>query len=205
MPLPVGRGCPLRVGEPSPPYVPQVKIWRIKITPTSFEPGELEIEEGDYVEWINTDREAVHSVRAKNGDFESNPLDFGKIWGCFFFKQGSYDYNCKFHHHQWWYAKGGYNLEPYISVKPKSGGSGSSPAPPTPPAGTTHDVAITSTGFSPSSITIKVGDQVRWTNQDSTTHDAMADDHTSWGSPNLSPGKVWSYTFTQAGTYGYHC
>ena len=52
-PLPVGRGCPLRVAEPAPPYQPQVKIWRIKITPDSFDPPELEIEERDYVEWIN--------------------------------------------------------------------------------------------------------------------------------------------------------
>jgi plastocyanin len=204
-PLPVGRGCPLRVAEPAPPYQPQVKIWRIRITPTSFDPGELEIEERDYVEWINTDREGVHSVRAKNGDFESGPLDPGKIWGCFFFKAGTYDYNCKFHKHEWWYDRGGYNLTPYIRVKPKSGSGGSSPAPPPPAATTTHDVAITSTGFSPSSLTIKAGDSVRWTNQDTTTHDAMADDHSSWGSPNLPPGKVWSHIFGQSGTFGYHC
>jgi plastocyanin/FtsP/CotA-like multicopper oxidase with cupredoxin domain len=204
-PLPVGQGCPLRVAEPAPPYQPQVKIWRIRITPTSFDPGELEIEERDYVEWINTDREGVHSVRAKNGDFESGPLDPGKIWGCFFFKAGTYDYNCKFHKHEWWYDRGGYNLTPYIRVKPKSGSGGSSPAPPPPAATTTLDVAITSTGFSPSSLTIKAGDSVRWTNQDTTTHDAMADDHSSWGSPNLPPGKVWSHIFGQSGTFGYHC
>jgi plastocyanin len=204
-PLPVGRGCPMRVAEPAPPYQPQVKIWRIRITPTSFDPGELEIEERDYVEWINTDREGVHSVRAKNGDFESGPLDPGKIWGCFFFKAGTYDYNCKFHKHEWWYDRGGYNLTPFIRVKPKSGSGGSSPASPPPVAATTRDVAITSTGFSPSSITIKAGDTVRWTNQDTTTHDAMADDHASWGSPNLPPGKVWSHIFGQAGTFGYHC
>jgi plastocyanin len=33
----------------------------------------------------------------------------------------------------------------------------------------------------------------------------MADDHTSWGSPNLPPGKVWSQVFGQSGTFGYHC
>jgi plastocyanin len=203
-PLPVGRGCPLRVAEPAPPYQPQVKIWRIKITPDSFDPPKLEIEERDYVEWINADPDALHSVRAKNGDFESGPLDPGQIWGCFFFKAGTYDYNCKFHHHQWWYPSG-YYLTPYIRVKPKSGSGGSSPAPPPPAATTTRDVAITSTGFSPSSITIKVGDTVRWTNQDNTIHDAMSDDHTAWGSPNLPPGKVWSRIFAQSGTFGYHC
>jgi plastocyanin/FtsP/CotA-like multicopper oxidase with cupredoxin domain len=203
-PLPVGRGCPLRVAEPAPPYQPQVKIWRIKITPDSFDPPKLEIEERDYVEWINADPDALHSVRAKNGEFESGPLDPGQIWGCFFFKAGTYDYNCKFHHHQWWYPAG-YYLTPYIRVKPKSGSGGSSPAPPPPAATTTRDVAITSTGFSPSSITIKVGDTVRWTNQDNTTHDAMSDDHTAWGSPNLPPGKVWSRIFAQPGTFGYHC
>jgi plastocyanin/FtsP/CotA-like multicopper oxidase with cupredoxin domain len=205
-PLPVGRGCPMRVAEPAPPYQPQVKIWQVRITPRSFDPPDIEIEEGDFVEWINTDHEAVHSVLARKGDFESGPIDPGKKWGWIFYKAGNYEYNCKFHKHEWWYAPGGYNLAPYIHVKPKSGsGGGSSPVPPPPAATTTRDVAITSTGFSPSSITIKAGDTVRWTNQDNTTHDAMADDHTAWGSPNLPQGKVWSHIFAQPGTFGYHC
>ena len=206
LPLPVGRGCPLRVADPAPPYQPQVKIWRIKITPTSFDPGDIEVEEGDYVEWINTDREGVHSVRAKDGDFESNPLDPGKIWGCFFFKAGTYAYNCGFHKHEWWYDRGGYNLTPFIRVKPKSGSGGSSPpTPPTPAPASTRDVTITTSGFSPASVTIKAGDTVRWTNQDTSTHNVVSDDHTSWTSPNLPHGTVWSHKFTQSGMFGYHC
>ncbi len=64
---------------------------------------------------------------------------------------------------------------------------------------------ITTTGFSLASVTIKAGDTVRWTNQDTTTHNVMADDHTSWTSPNLPHGTVWSRKFAQAGTFGYHC
>lgn len=61
--------------------------------------------------------------------------------------------------------------------------------------------------FSPQSVTIRVGDTVTWTNMGSATHTTTSDsgDPASWNSGDLAPGKSFSFTFTKAGTYTYHC
>lgn len=65
------------------------------------------------------------------------------------------------------------------------------------------DVA-TSWGYNPSSITIQVGDTVTWTNVAAFQHTVTADDG-SFDSGLINTGATWSYTFTTAGTYTYHC
>jgi plastocyanin len=68
----------------------------------------------------------------------------------------------------------------------------------------TTEVLIQGFAFSPASLTIKVGTTVKWTNQDTATHNVTADDN-SWGSGDLEQGSTYSFTFTKAGTYNYHC
>jgi plastocyanin len=60
--------------------------------------------------------------------------------------------------------------------------------------------------FDPATITIVVGvnNTVTWTNNDNTLH-TITSDSGSFGSGLLNSGDRWSYTFTTAGTYGYHC
>lgn len=70
------------------------------------------------------------------------------------------------------------------------------------PAGT--EVSIANFAFSPDTLTVKVGTTVKWTNNDSTAHTVTADDK-SFDSGNLDPGKSFSFTFKQAGTFSYHC
>jgi plastocyanin len=67
----------------------------------------------------------------------------------------------------------------------------------------TISVSITSTGFTPSAITIDHGDQVTWKNNDKVDHQIVADDG-SFASPILRPGHSFSFTFTRAGTFRYH-
>lgn len=73
----------------------------------------------------------------------------------------------------------------------------------TAPASDGNSVSIASFAFSPQSLTVTVGTKVTWTNKDSTTHTVTADG----GAFNhmLSPGDTFSFTFTKAGTYQYHC
>ncbi|MET0555959.1 MAG: plastocyanin/azurin family copper-binding protein [Vicinamibacteria bacterium] len=71
----------------------------------------------------------------------------------------------------------------------------------------TVQVIATSTpdgAFVPQTVTIRVGDTVRWTNVDG-MHNVVADDNT-WtsGSPAVAPW-TFSRTFTAAGTVGYNC
>ncbi len=49
-----------------------------------------------------------------------------------------------------------------------------------------------------------MGRPVIWTNNDSVTHTVSADDN-SWSSGDLESGESFIMSFTQAGTYAYHC
>jgi plastocyanin len=64
------------------------------------------------------------------------------------------------------------------------------------------DVEIRDFSFDPASVTIAVGDSVRWTNMDSAVHTI---DGGMFRSGALAQGESYSYTFTKAGTYYYMC
>lgn len=53
-------------------------------------------------------------------------------------------------------------------------------------------------------ITIPVGTTVTWTNRDITIHTTTSLDGV-WDSATLFPGDSYSFTFTTAGTFPYHC
>lgn len=102
---------------------------------------------------------------------------------------------------------------------------GSTPTTPTnggqmpsqPPSGT-MGVTIQDFTFSPASLTITVGTTVRWTNNGPSTHTTTSDAGV-WSSGSLSPpgtggggysgggsaGGTFDFTFTQPGSYPYHC
>ena len=63
-------------------------------------------------------------------------------------------------------------------------------------------VAIKNFAFSPSSLTVNVGDKVTFTNNDSTTHTVTGD---GFSSGDIAPGASFTNTFTKAGTFAYHC
>src|SRR4051794_14515791 len=58
--------------------------------------------------------------------------------------------------------------------------------------------------FSPTSVSIAVGDTVTWRNTGQAPHNATADDG-SFKTPTLNNGQSASHTFTQAGTFSYTC
>jgi plastocyanin len=65
-------------------------------------------------------------------------------------------------------------------------------------------VRIADFAFTPDSRSAKVGDSVKWTNEDGATHTVTADDG-AFDSGNLAAGKAFSFTFDKAGTFAYHC
>lgn len=76
---------------------------------------------------------------------------------------------------------------------------------------TQNMITITSTGFSPQTITIKAEDSVTWTNSDTSNHTVNSNPHpthTLYPLLNtiglMKPGEIKSVTFTTAGTYTYH-
>jgi plastocyanin len=73
----------------------------------------------------------------------------------------------------------------------------------------THEVNVSSNAFTPSAITIHVGDIVMWTNTGGThnvngTTSAYPSNPLSFGN-DVGSGWTYSFTFTQPGTYNYHC
>jgi plastocyanin len=67
----------------------------------------------------------------------------------------------------------------------------------------TSTVQITSTGFTPSSLTVNHGDKVTWHNADKVDHQVVADDG-SFASPILHANESWSTALNTAGTFRYH-
>lgn len=73
------------------------------------------------------------------------------------------------------------------------------------PAASGNAVTIENFAFSPATLNVKVGDTVTWTNRDSAPHKIASDSGSELSSDTLSQGGTYSHTFTQAGTYDYHC
>jgi plastocyanin len=65
-------------------------------------------------------------------------------------------------------------------------------------------VSIVDFFFMPSTLNVAVGTNVTWTNNGMVTHTSTSDS-ALWDSGFLAPGQSFSFTFSIAGTYQYHC
>lgn len=72
-----------------------------------------------------------------------------------------------------------------------------------PASAATSAVQIKSTGFAPASVTINQNDAVKWTNTDTKNHQVVSNNG-SFASGILAPGKSYTFTFKNGGTYRYH-
>lgn len=66
-------------------------------------------------------------------------------------------------------------------------------------------VSIASFAFSPSTVTVNVGESVTWTNNQAGVPHTVTSDSGAFDSGNLSSGGTFQHTFTTAGTFAYHC
>jgi plastocyanin len=66
----------------------------------------------------------------------------------------------------------------------------------------TRQVDIKAGGFSPGTVTIATGDDIRWTNRDTVNHQVVSDTG-AFASPILRPGQSYRFTFRASGTYRY--
>lgn len=69
------------------------------------------------------------------------------------------------------------------------------------------EVTIQNYTYAPANITVKVGTEVTWTNQDGIEHTVTSDDSApvTFDSGMLGQGESFSFTFDQAGEYEYFC
>lgn len=71
-------------------------------------------------------------------------------------------------------------------------------------------VTITASGFSPKTMTVKVGEAVTWKNESNNSVIVASDPHPThtdlpgFESSALTSGGTYTFTFTKAGSFGYH-
>ena len=66
-------------------------------------------------------------------------------------------------------------------------------------------VMIQGFAFHPSTLTVKVGTKVTFTNEDTVVHTATTTGSKTINSGNLAKGQSYTVTFSKAGTYSYIC
>ena len=79
-----------------------------------------------------------------------------------------------------------------------TGGTGGTGQPPA------NEVYIQGMAFYPAAISVAVGTTVKWTNKDAITHTVTSDTKV-FDSGAVGGGATYSYTFSTAGIYPYHC
>jgi plastocyanin len=98
------------------------------------------------------------------------------------------------------------------------GGGGDTTSPTNNPPAGGSSVTIRDFNYTPANLTVKVGTTVTWNNLGPTAHTTVSDNGV-WTSPVLSgpssggsgygggnsAGGTFQFTFTQAGTFPYHC
>jgi plastocyanin len=67
-----------------------------------------------------------------------------------------------------------------------------------------NSVAIQNYAFSPSTLMIQKGANVRWKNDDSVQHSVVSDS-SAFSSPLLNKGETYTYQFNNSGSFSYHC
>jgi plastocyanin len=73
------------------------------------------------------------------------------------------------------------------------------------PAGGTVEIKMQSIQFSPPSVQVKVGQTIKWTNDDSVAHNVTAKSGASFASSNFSQGGTYTFKVTKPGTISYVC
>ena len=83
------------------------------------------------------------------------------------------------------------------------GSTGGASAAPAASATSGNAVTIVDFGFNPGTITVKAGTTVTWTNT-GVTH-TVTSNTGLFDSGHLGSGDTFTFTFSKAGTYAYHC
>jgi len=83
------------------------------------------------------------------------------------------------------------------------------PSPTPPPSPVTVSIVpgartLTTTAYSPNPLNITRGTTVTWINNDTSTHNNVADGG-AFTTPDIAPGNQASFTFQNVGAFPYHC
>lgn len=162
-------------------------------TDQCFEPSAVTIDAGGEIVWSNDDME-VHTITSgvlrdggPDGVFDSGLLGPGSTFTHRFMEAGEYAYFCMIHP---WMAGA-------VVVQD-------------PPAAQVTENTIAGS-FTPSTVTINVGGEIVWINDDVLLHTVTSGSQNSGGpdgifdSGPIGPGSKFTYRFIEAGEYAYYC
>ena len=85
------------------------------------------------------------------------------------------------------------------------GGSSSTSAPAASSSGGGVAIKMANIAFDPKDVTVKVGQKVTWTNDDSTDHNVTADSGADFKSDDFGKDGTFEFTPDKAGTIKYEC
>jgi plastocyanin len=83
--------------------------------------------------------------------------------------------------------------------------SGSTSAPAASSSGGGVAIKMQNIAFDPKAVTVKVGQKITWTNDDSTDHNVTADSGADFKSDDFGKGATFEFTPDKAGTIAYEC
>ena len=86
-----GSGTPITASG-----TPVTYTTRVTIQNSAFIPSEVTVMVGGSILWVNAD-EAMHTVTADDGTFDSGDLQPGATFGVAFNTVGPHPYHCKYH------------------------------------------------------------------------------------------------------------
>jgi len=66
-------------------------------------------------------------------------------------------------------------------------------------------IKMANIAFDPKDVTVKVGQKITWTNDDSTDHNVTADSGADFKSKDFGKGATFDFTPDKAGTIKYEC
>ena len=169
-------------------------------------PKVINVQVGTTVTWQLSDADK-HRIRSLSGpvSFDSGGLAAGGSYSFTFNTVGTVNYG----------DDENKNIDAYmgsvvVSNTPPTTSTTTPPGttvpgtPSTTPAPTTVTVRLANRAYSPSSISVFVGDTVQWTNADKDPH-TVTERGFAFDSGTFQPGASWRRTFTTAGTFSYFC
>jgi plastocyanin len=86
-----------------------------------------------------------------------------------------------------------------------SSSSSSTPAASSSSSGGGVAIKMANIAFDPKAVTVKVGQKITWTNDDSTNHNVTADSGADFKSKDFGKGATFDFTADKAGTIKYEC
>jgi plastocyanin len=166
-----------------------------------LQPAAITVQVGTTVTWQLADA-GKHRIRSLAGPvaFDSGGLATGGTYSFTFTSLGTVNYA----------DDENKNVSSYQgSVEVVANVPTTTPPPPPgvpgqPSAPTTVNVRLANRAYSPSSISVAVGDTVVWTNADQEAH-TVTDRGLAFDSGSFGPGATYQRTFTAAGTFTYIC